>query len=180
MNALDEQSTYEPPGYWFFPPMFTLQTNPITQEKQLQLWKHLILAYHSKRNLHHFVPDNFELFENSHIKRRLGTDGRAAIISYLLQHGHAEWDDEIQTRMRVILKKPETIAGEIYSWSQSQGIAGTIYTIYELSSGDEHQNTTFYGTELSSFKTALEILQEQGKCALLDANTVQEIGVKFL
>ena len=81
------------------------------------------------------------------------------------------------------------------------GIAGTIYTIYELSSGDEHQNTTFYGTELSSLKTALEILQgnsigniryifstiviflsseEQGKCALLDANTVQEIGVKFL
>ena len=200
-------SQYEPPGYWSFPPMFTLQPNPIVRDKQLQLWTRLILGYHSKKNLHRLVPASFELFEvtmfifylsfadsitscfiypsfslkkNPNIPRSLGEEGRSAVVSYLINNKHAEWDDGSKTSLRLIFKTSETLAGEIFSWAESKGnlsthkqtilfnpfhpyafpgITGSVLTIYELCKGEEYQNTSFFGSDYTSLKAALEVLQ---------------------
>lgn len=54
---------------------------------------------------------------------------------------HAEWDDESKTNLRVIWKTPETLAGEIYNWAQVNGYTGTVFTIFELHSDEEHMDS---------------------------------------
>ena len=59
--------------------------------------------------------------------------------------GNAEWDDIGHTTLRILLKSPEQLASEIYNWASKVQILGTVFTVYELHSGDEHEDS---GTRL--------------------------------
>jgi ESCRT-II complex subunit len=71
----------------------------------------------------------------------LSEEGKIAVIGYLIKNGNAEWDDAAHTSIRIILKTPETLAGEIYIWVKSVGLLDVVYTIYELVSSEEYENT---------------------------------------
>ncbi len=57
----------------------------------------------------------------------------------------------------------QTIANEIYEWATKQEIIGTVYTIYELHSSDEFSHTSFFGTDSSLIRRALQHLEQLNK-----------------
>ncbi len=78
-----------------------------------------------------------------------------------------------------MLKAPEVLANEIYAWATDNDLLGTVSTIYELHSGEDH-TTTFHGTDAGLIRKALGLLQNMGRCRIIDGATADEDGVKFL
>ncbi len=52
--------------------------------------------------------------------------------------GNASWEDGLRASLRIMWKQPAVLAGEIYSWASTAEILGTVYTVYELHSGEEN------------------------------------------
>ena len=63
-------------------------------------------------------------------------------IYYLcMASGHAEWADNAHTSLRMILKSADVLAGELYTWVLKNELLGNVYTIYELHSSDDYQDS---------------------------------------
>ena len=112
-----------------------------SREKQLLLWKRIIMDYHKSNKMNFFTPSSFELFHNRSIDRRLSEECVQALVNYLISEKEAEWEDSSHARLRLIFVSPEVIAGEIYSWISARGLLNTVYTIYELHSGEDSQGS---------------------------------------
>lgn len=54
---------------------------------------------------------------------------------------NAEWDDAAHTVLRIMWKTPEALALDVYEWASKREILGTVYTFYELLSGDEYTDS---------------------------------------
>lgn len=53
-----------------------------------------------------------------------------------VKSGHGEWEDpEVKTRCRILWRKPEQLASDIYDWAEANGYINNIATVYELHSG---------------------------------------------
>lgn len=107
-----------------------------TREKQLVLWKQLILEYHRTHDLPIFQPFSSALFENVKISRtcccaallglglvpdptgtgNMAQEGRLAVAEYLIRCGNGIWEDDTRTRCRIMWKKPAEWAAEIYDF----------------------------------------------------------------
>jgi len=111
-----QHQQFAPPDFWSFKPFYTLQPVAETREKQLNCWCSLILSYCSFHNINRLDPYNFSFFKNPTLGRELSSDGVNAVINKLIQSGNAEWEDGSRTGLRIILKSPESLAGDIYSW----------------------------------------------------------------
>eukprot|EP01032_Pedospumella_encystans_P015358 gene15358-17572_t len=171
---------FSPPEFWGFKPFFTIQPVAATREKQLKLWRELILQYCIHNNLHSLVPSSFPFFKNSAIERELSADNVNVVVNYIIKSGNAEWEDHNHTSLRIIWKTPEALAGEVYQWALQQEVAGTVFTLYELHSGEENQDSGFHGCDPVILRRALELLQSADKCRILRGATPDEDGVKFL
>jgi len=57
------------------------------------------------------------------------------IIIIMIIKGNAEWIDNNHKSIRIFIKKIDVIANDIYDWIKKIGGIGTVYTIYELTSG---------------------------------------------
>ena len=115
-----------------------------TKEKQLRLWKDLILQYHMINKIFVCIPLNFPYFTNESINRKLSEHDIGVVFSYLVSEGNAEWEDSSHTRCRIMWKSSEVLAAEIYSWAVKLGFLDNIYTIFELTSGDEFHDSGRY------------------------------------
>jgi len=170
------------PEMYGFPPLFTLQPVAATREKQLKIWRDIVVAYHIHNSLHHMVPETFPLFCNESIGRRLNKEGIDAVVQSLIQHGNAEWTDATHTSLHVIWKSVEVISGEVLEWARKNDDgSGTVYTIYELHSGDQddHLFNTLHGTDPIMLRRALELLEKNRKCKIIPGAAPDEDGVKF-
>jgi hypothetical protein len=116
------------------------------------------------------IPANFPYFENKSIDRKLTQEGVAAVLEYLVEQGelwmlrfnvvivsncslsqcfwyilwiagNGEWEDTTHTRMRILWKTPEALAGEIFTWASNNGFLENVFTVFELLSGDEYQGS---------------------------------------
>ena len=52
-----------------------------------------------------------------------------------LSVGSAEWIDAAKTRCKIFYQTPAEWAAVLYAWVNEHGMLGTVYTIYELSTG---------------------------------------------
>ena len=52
-----------------------------------------------------------------------------------LVSGHGEWEDDSKTRCRILRRKPEQLASDIYDWAETNGYINSVCTVYELHSG---------------------------------------------
>lgn len=143
------------------------------------------------------------LFENKTIDRRLSIDGIKEIIDHLIASGmcdvtelislflyckhpifpaieNAAWEDSAHTTARVMWKTPDTIAAEVYNWACQNDYLNTIFTVFELHSGDEHTDSGFHGTDSFLFVKSMEKLAADGKCVIIPGDTRDEDGVKFI
>ncbi|TMW58218.1 hypothetical protein Poli38472_011806 [Pythium oligandrum] len=168
------------PEYYDFPPFFTLQPVRATREKQLVLWKQLILEFHRTQGQPLFQPFTSPLFENAKISRKMASDGRLAVVEYLIRCGNVTWEDDTKTRCRIMWKKPAEWAAEIYDFATERAMIGNVYTVYELYAGEETLGTPVHGMEPWLLRESLKVLESEGKAAIIDGATLEEDGVKFL
>jgi hypothetical protein len=59
----------------------------------------------------------------------------------LIQSGNGEWENSAHCVLRILLQSPEQLASDIYRWASTKEILGTVYTLFELHSGDEYQDS---------------------------------------
>jgi ESCRT-II complex subunit VPS25 len=119
----------------------SLQPVAETQQKQLKVWRDIILGYCRTTSSTQIVPMSFPLFHNDHIDRSLTPEAIRIIAQSLVEAGNGEWEDSAHTVLRVMLQSAEQLANEVYRWASTKEILGTVYTMYELHSGDEYQDS---------------------------------------
>eukprot|EP00521_Asterionellopsis_glacialis_P002415 CAMPEP_0195250504 /NCGR_PEP_ID=MMETSP0706-20130129/2735_1 /TAXON_ID=33640 /ORGANISM="Asterionellopsis glacialis, Strain CCMP134" /LENGTH=102 /DNA_ID=CAMNT_0040302479 /DNA_START=305 /DNA_END=613 /DNA_ORIENTATION=+ len=98
----------------------------------------------------------------------------------LVESGHGEWEDPaVKTRCRILWRKPEQLASDIYEWAEANGFVGSVCTVYELHSGEDVNGMSFQGADEELLRRGLEILENQGKCTMFKGDTSSEDGIKF-
>lgn len=168
------------PEFYNFPPFFTIQPVLATREKQLALWRELILRFHTEKKIKTMLVYDCPLWKNAAINRQLQPDEMRIVVEDFCSHGHGEWQDHgTKTSVRILWRKPEQLATDIYQWAETNGFIGTVVTVYELHSGEDVNGMSFQGADEELLRRALVILEERGKCTLFKGDTSEEDGIKF-
>ena len=168
------------PEFYSFPPFFTLQPVLSSRQKQLALWRELILRYHTEHRLAQLVVHDCPLWKNDALPRQLSLADVRAVMDDFVAHGHGEWQDEsTKTVCRILWRKPDQLAADIYAWAQQNGLINAVCTVYELHSGEDVHGMSFQGVDEELLRRALGILEQQGKCAIFKGDTSEEDGIKF-
>ena len=97
----------------------------------------------------------------------------------MVANGNGEWIDESHTTLRVLWRKPEELATDIYEWAVQSGNVGSVCTLYELHSGEDVNGMSFEGLDEELLRRALAILEDEGKCTIFKGDTSDEDGIKF-
>lgn len=72
------------PEFYSFPPFFTIQPNLTTREKQLGLWRELILGYHTNLKIKSLIVHDCPLWKNTVIGRELShEDVKKVMIDFV-------------------------------------------------------------------------------------------------
>jgi ESCRT-II complex subunit VPS25 len=167
------------PEFYSFPPFFTIQPVEATREKQLTLWRELILNFHTTLKIKTLVVHECPLWKNVAIQRSLDADAINTVMQDFIASGHGEWEDEQRTRCRILWRKPEQLASDIYMWAEVNGLINQVCTVYELHSGEDVLGMSFQGADEELLRRALTILENQGKCTIFKGETSEEDGIKF-
>ncbi|GMH74998.1 hypothetical protein TL16_g06618, partial [Triparma laevis f. inornata] len=156
-----------------------LQPVSATRQKQLALWRDLILKYHTTQKQNTLVLHECKLWKNEEIGRELVRENIRVICDDFVENGNGEWEDEGKTRLRILWKKPEELAGDLLAWATRSGFIGQVCTLYELSSGEDSEGASFQGADEELIRRALAILEDRGQVAIFKGDTSEEDGVKF-
>ena len=167
------------PEFYSFPPFFTIQTALSSREKQLALWRELILRYHTERKISQLVVHECPLWKNAALPRALTAADIATVMEDFVKHGHGEWQNTAHTVCRILWRAPEQLAADIYTWAVAAGYVNAVCTVYELHSGEDVNGMSFQGADEELLRRALSILEQQGKCAIFKGDTSDEDGIKF-
>lgn len=122
----------------------------------------------------------FPYFKNDAISRKLSPEGIEAVINYLIREGNGEWQDASRASLRLIWRTPEALAAEVYAWGCNADVIGTVFTVYEIHSGEDYQDSGFYGVDPVLLRRALSVLEANNKCRIISGPSADEDGVKFL
>lgn len=172
--------THKYPEFYSFPPFFTIQPILETREKQLSLWRDLILKYHTKHRIPVLIVHDCPLWTNQDIDRSLTREDIAKVMDDFVSSGFGEWEDaSLKTRCRILWRHPKQLASDIYEWAQANGLINGICTLYELHSGEDINGEPFEGADEELLRRAVNILEEQGKATLFKGETSSEDGIKF-
>jgi ESCRT-II complex subunit VPS25 len=150
-----------------------------SREKQLALWRELILTYHTRQKRNDLIVHDCALWRNARVRRQLTAEAIRTVCNDFVRSGHGEWADAQKTQIRILWRKPEQLATDIYKWAGANGLVGSVCTIYELHSGEDVSGTSFQGADEELLRRALAILEEQGKCVVFKGETSEEDGIKF-
>ncbi|KPP61996.1 vacuolar protein-sorting-associated protein 25-like [Scleropages formosus] len=153
---------FEWPWQYNFPPFFTLQPNVDTRQKQLAAWCSLVLSYCRHRRI--YTLDVMEaqespMFNHKKIERNL------------------EWIDKSKTRCLIMWRQPEEWGKLIYQWVSRNGMINSVFTLYELSNGEDTENEEFHGLEECMLLRSLQALQVESKAEIITMDEGK--GVKF-
>jgi ESCRT-II complex subunit VPS25 len=151
----------------------------VTKDKQLALWRDLIVRYHTQYKLKTLVVHECPLWKNDDIGRALSKESIGIVMNNLVQQGYGEWLDGGCTKCRILWRKPSELATDIYEWAVANGNIGSVCTLFELHSGEDVHGMSFQGVDEELLRRALGILEDQGKCAIFQGDTSSEDGIKF-
>lgn len=162
-------TSFKFPAFHSFPPSYTLQPVAGTRAKQTTLWCDLIRSWcrhHRVFWLDKSSNTSSELFANAAIARRLGDDSIRHILRELVARGDGEWD-ATNTRVLVYWRRPSEWAELIFAWIENTGQNGQVLTVHEIRNcaGQE-----FTGLELDTTMRALQALEVEGKCAIMEGD----------
>ncbi|KAI5103129.1 vacuolar protein-sorting-associated protein 25, partial [Silurus meridionalis] len=157
-----------------------LQPNAETRQKQLAAWCSLVLSYCRHRKL--YTVDVLEvqespMFNNKKIERKLSVEAIQVVFEELRKKGNLEWMDKNKARSLIMWRRPEEWGKLIYQWVSKNGMVNSVFTLYELSNGDDTETEEFHGLEECMLLRALQALQTEGKAEVITMDDGK--GVKF-
>lgn len=167
-------------GTLMFSNSCSLQPVRDTREKQIQLWKELILDYCRTQKI--FVvglDEDFPLFSNPVIERSLSHEAREAFLSALVAEGRAEWLDKSHKKILILWHSIKDWADLIISFVKDNGLEDGVMTVEEIRSGVESRGTELHGMDRTILMRALKHLEHRGKLALFKGTSADDEGVKF-
>ncbi|XP_059275588.1 vacuolar protein sorting-associated protein 25 [Lycium ferocissimum] len=168
------------PNFFNYPPYFTLQPVRETREKQIQLWKELIIDFCRTQKI--FViglEEDFPLFNNPTIERSLSHEARGAFLSALVSDGRAEWMDKGHRKCLVLWHCIQDWADLIVNFVKEYGLEDSVMTVEEIRSGAESRGTELQGMDRTVLMRALKLLEHKGKLAIFKGTSADDEGVKF-
>ncbi|KAL0371933.1 UNVERIFIED_CONTAM: Vacuolar protein sorting-associated protein 25 [Sesamum calycinum] len=152
-----------------------------TREKQIQLWKELILDYCRTQKI--FVvglDEDFPLFSNPVIERSLSHEAREAFLSALVLEGRAEWLDKSHKKCLILWHRIQDWADLIISFVKDNGLEDGVMTVEEIRSGVESRGTELHGMDRTILMRALKHLEHRGKLALFKGTSADDEGIGIL
>lgn len=179
-EAMQKLGDFKLPHFFNYPPYFTLQPVRDIREKQVQLWKELILEYCRSQKI--FViglEEDFPLFSNPAIERSLSHEAREAFLSALVSEGRAEWMDKGHRKCLILWHRIQEWAGIILNFVKDNGLEDSVMTVEEIRSGIESRGTDLHGVDRTILMRALKLLEQKGKLALFKGSSADDEGVKF-
>ncbi|KAM6042294.1 vacuolar protein-sorting-associated protein 25 [Chlamydotis macqueenii] len=168
------------PWQYSFPPFFTLQPNSETRQKQLSAWCALALAYSQQHRLPAMTvreAQDSPLFANQRLQRKLPLESIQVVLEELRKNGNLEWLDKNKTSFLIMWRRPEEWGKLIYQWVLKNGLTNSVFTLYELASGDDTENEEFHGLDETMLLRALQALQQEHKAEIITLDDGR--GVKF-
>lgn len=151
-----------------------------TREKQIQLWKELILDYCKTQKI--FVvslEEDFPLFANPVIERSLSHEAREAFLSALVAEGRAEWLEKSHRKCLILWHRIQDWTDIILRFVKDYGLEDSVVTVEELRTGVESQGTELHGMDRTVLMRALKLLENKGNLALFKGSSTDDEGVKF-
>ncbi|KAJ8568183.1 hypothetical protein K7X08_020905 [Anisodus acutangulus] len=177
---MQKMGEFNLPNFFNYPPYFTLQPVRETREKQIQLWKELIIDFCRTQKI--FViglEEDFPLFSNPAIERSLSHEARMAFLSALVYDGRAEWMDKGHRKCLVLWHRIQDWADLIVDFVKEYGLEDSVMTVEEIRSGTESRGTELQGMDRTVLMRALKLLEHKGKLAIFKGSSADDEGVKF-
>ncbi|KAM3336579.1 hypothetical protein ACQJBY_030536 [Aegilops geniculata] len=166
------------PHFFNYPPYFTLQPVRETREKQVQLWKELILDYCRSQKIYIIsLEEDFPLFSNPKIERSLSYEAKEAFLAALVSEGRAEWIDKGHKKCLILWLRIQDWANYILDFVKENGLEVT--TIEDIRSGIETHGTELAGIDRAVLMRALRLLEQKGKAVIFKGTSADDEGVKF-
>ncbi|KAJ4795833.1 E2F/DP family winged-helix DNA-binding domain-containing protein [Rhynchospora pubera] len=168
------------PPFFNYPPYFTLQPVRETREKQVQLWKDLILDF--SRNQKIFVislEEDSPLFSNPSIERSLSHEAKVVFLSALVTDGRAEWMDKGHKKCLILWMRIQDWADYILRFVRENGLEDGVMTVEDIRSGFETRGTELAGIDRGVLMRALKLLEQKGKAVIFKGSSADDEGVKF-
>ncbi|KAF5297825.1 hypothetical protein FQR65_LT09896 [Abscondita terminalis] len=163
-----------------FPPFFTLQPHAETRARQISVWRTLILDYCRSRKICSIdirEASRHTLFSNTSIDRKLNAQILLTILTDLQRTQNADPIDKQKFCWLIYWHTLEEWASIIYDYVSSRGANNSVFTLFELTQGNDVQDEEFCGLGTDILIKALRTLEAQGKCELM--LELDEEGVKF-
>ncbi|ERN02069.1 hypothetical protein AMTRI_Chr02g223760 [Amborella trichopoda] len=168
------------PHFFNYPPYFTLQPVRDTREKQVQLWKELILDYCKHHKI--FViglEEEFPLFSNPTIDRSLRHEAKEVFLSALVSEGRAEWLEKGHKKCLILWHRIPDWADYILQFVKDNGLEDSVTTVEEIRSGVESRGTELAGIDRVVLMRALKLLEQKGKATIFKGTSTDDEGIKF-
>uniref|UniRef100_A0A0D6RAI9 ESCRT-II complex subunit VPS25 n=1 Tax=Araucaria cunninghamii TaxID=56994 RepID=A0A0D6RAI9_ARACU len=168
------------PYFFNYPPYFTLQPVKDTREKQVQLWKELILNY-CKHNKIYIVSleEDFPPFSNPTIDRKLSHEAKEVFLHALVSEGRAEWLDKGRKKCLILWRRIQDWAEYILQFVRDNGLEDNVMTLEEICSGVESRGTDLADIDRTVLHRALKLLEQRGKAVMFKGTSTDDEGVKF-
>ncbi|CAG9466461.1 unnamed protein product [Pedinophyceae sp. YPF-701] len=171
------------PEFRSFPPFYTIQPVEQTRERQLAVWRDLVVRFCRAARLFVLTTDESDdgpLFQNEAINRKLPASGRVAVLDSLAARGQAHWLDKHKRRCAVFFRPLEELADDLEKWARDMGYSGSVVTFDEISSGPETSHTDLHGMHHDALRIVAGVLERRGRAAVFASDVTGDEGIKFL
>ncbi|XP_030321686.1 vacuolar protein-sorting-associated protein 25 isoform X1 [Calypte anna] len=108
---------------------------------------------------------------------KLPLESIQVVLEELRKNGNLEWLDKNKTSFLIMWRRPEEWGKLIYQWVVKNGLTNSVFTLYELTSGDDTENEEFHGLDEAMMLRALQALQQEHKAEIITLDDGR--GVKF-
>jgi ESCRT-II complex subunit VPS25 len=182
----DLSMAFKFPGYYNFPPFWTLQDVMETKRRQIDMWCDLIFRYTKAKNLQELdleVALSTELFRNASINRWLDRPTSQFFLDRLVDRRNAQWTNPEKTKIKLIWRRPEQWADTFNEWAARNSLKNTVLTYWELREGDCTLNEPFHLMDMDVMQQTFKLMEKQKRAQILPAHEPEkfdEYGIKFL
>ena len=174
---------YQYPEFYSFPPFFTLQENPATRQKQLDLWVDHVVKYANAHNVQEILTpsaSNLPLFHNAAISRALDSVAIIAVLDQVEKSGYGTWLTTDKAKFGISRVKTAELAAALHNWADKFDLMSSVETLDEIVNGSTSRGQPFYQAPLLLVYNALRELENQGLASLYEGDDMGSLGVKFI
>uniref|UniRef100_A0A9L0ICB5 Vacuolar protein-sorting-associated protein 25 n=1 Tax=Equus asinus TaxID=9793 RepID=A0A9L0ICB5_EQUAS len=108
---------------------------------------------------------------------KLPVESIQVVLEELRKKGNLEWLDKNKSSFLIMWRRPEEWGKLIYQWVSRSGQNNSVFTLYELTNGEDTEDEEFHGLDEATLLRALQALQQEHKAEIITVSDGR--GVKF-